>query len=66
MTPLAHALEHVEPTMVALPGGGWLAVAGPGKGVRLGVCASTPAEARTRFDQEFSRLCELVATGCEH
>lgn len=54
-------LLEIEPTLVEADDGSWLAVAGKGSPVRVGVIESTREAARERFQEALSRVVEALA-----
>lgn len=49
----------IEPYLVKLNYGGWLAVSGSATPLRIGVIGRSEAEARTRFNESLKRWKEI-------
>jgi hypothetical protein len=54
------SILSIQPTMIAVADGTWLAIAGPGAGVRVGVVEPTQAQARLRFGEALHRVAEVL------
>lgn len=49
MTTFSEGLDHIEPRLLRLDSGGWMAVSEPGAPLALGVTGKTADSARERF-----------------